>query len=285
MITLNLANAGNSDIAYKINRFPDGQSGVELTGQMPEEPQPVTIKTRLNSFIDLEILLCATAMLRNQGFKETDVYIPYFLGARSDRAFTENGVNYLKQVICPIINAQHYNSVTTLDPHSDVLEACLNNFRKQDNSVLFEASLAAMNLLPPYDNVCLLAPDNGAVKKVNKTADKFNIKQVSVATKTRDVNGNISNTEIFNLPEADDMRYIIVDDICDGGRTFTNLAQILKAAKPAAKLYLIITHGIFSNGFNALLNNFEQVFTTDSYKAIDTADPALQGRIIQFNIF
>jgi hypothetical protein len=28
------------------------------------------------------------------------IYVPYFLGARSDRKFTEGGINYLKDVIC-----------------------------------------------------------------------------------------------------------------------------------------------------------------------------------------
>jgi phosphoribosylpyrophosphate synthetase len=55
--------------------------------------------------------------LRNLGVRKINLYVPYFLGARSDRKFTEGGINYLKDVICPIINSQKFKSVTILDAH------------------------------------------------------------------------------------------------------------------------------------------------------------------------
>ena len=45
---------------------------------------------------------------------------------------------------------------------------------------------------------------------------------------------------------------VIVDDLCDGGGTFNGLAKKLKE-KNVGKLYLIVSHGIFSNGFANLL--------------------------------
>jgi len=43
----------------------------------------------------------------------------------------------------------------------------------------------------------------------------------------------------------------------------------MKQSRPTAKLYLIVTHGIFSAGFDELGKYFEQIYTTNSYKDID----------------
>ena len=65
---------------------------------------------------------------------------------------------------------------------------------------------------------------------------------------------------------------VIVDDICDGGGTFLGLAQELKN-KNAGDIILIVSHGIFSKGFDELTKHFTKVITTDSFSTID--DPRL----------
>ena len=69
------------------------------------------------------------------------------------------------------------------------------------------------------------------------------------------------------LPKKTDRRILIVDDICDGGGTFLGLAQELKA-KNAGNLYLAVSHGIFSRGFEDLEKVFTKIYTTDSFKTI-----------------
>jgi ribose-phosphate pyrophosphokinase len=139
---LDLVNIEKSDIKYKISKFPDGQQTVDLAewSSIKRYNDDVIISSRLNSFKDLELIICAVQAIRNiQPDKGISLYVPYFLGSRSDRKFVEGGVNYLKQVICPIINSLNFKSVTVLDPHSSSLECCLNNFIeiKNDKLVLF----------------------------------------------------------------------------------------------------------------------------------------------------
>ena len=67
------------------------------------------------------------------GIQEISLYTPYIMGARSDRKFEEGGNNYLRDVICPVINSLNFKTVTCIDPHSDVLEACIKGFRKESN--------------------------------------------------------------------------------------------------------------------------------------------------------
>jgi ribose-phosphate pyrophosphokinase len=274
MITLNLVNPEESQIKYKVSKFPDGQQTVDLIEWNDlNRDEPVKISSRLNTFQDLELIICATAAIRNiKPNKEIALYVPYFIGARSDRKFVDGGVNYLKQVICPIINSLKLDSVLVLDPHSDVLEACLNNYDKIDNHTIVKYALTDIdNKIDARERVCLVSPDAGAYKKIFDVAKKFEIQNVVTANKVRDMKtGKILKTEIPDLPGlvGDNMKYVIIDDICDGGRTFNELAKAIKTQRADAKVYLVVTHGIFSAGFKELTSNFERIYTTNSYREV-----------------
>lgn len=280
MLHLNLTNPETSDIEYKISKFPDGQQTVDLV-DIFNITDDIRIATRLNSFSDLEILICATKALRNITTKPIHLYVPYFLGSRSDRKFGLGGVNYLKEVICPIINSLDFATVEVLDPHSDVLEACLDNFVKLPTNYLVKQALTQIDNKDGAQNrVCLVSPDAGAYKKIFDVAQKFNIDNIITASKVRDLKtGAILRTEVPTLDQHKDLKYIIIDDICDGGRTFTELAKVMKESRPTAKIYLVVTHGIFSAGFDELSKYFEQIYTTNSYKDIDNE------LVKQINIF
>jgi ribose-phosphate pyrophosphokinase len=281
MLHLNLVNQEKSNIQYKINKFPDGQQSIDLERGTVNVIDDIRIETRLNSFKDLEILICATKALRNITRKPISLYVPYFLGSRSDRKFVEGGVNYLKEVICPIINSLDFDKVEVLDPHSDVLEACLNNFVKHSNLHLVKQALTKIdNKDGARNRVCLVSPDAGAYKKIFDVAKTFEIENIITASKVRDLKtGAILRTEVPTLDQHKDLKYIIIDDICDGGRTFTELAKVMKESRPTAKIYLVVTHGIFSAGFDELGKYFEQIYTTNSYKDIDNE------LVTQINIF
>jgi ribose-phosphate pyrophosphokinase len=283
--TLNLVNADDSlSCKYEISRFPDGQQSVRIiedehnTFNRLKETDTITIKSRLNTFQDLELIICANQALKEIGVKSVKLNIPYCIGGRSDRKFQKGGINYIKTVIAPIINSQNFDEVKIMDPHSDVLEACINNFVKIDNSRLVEF---ALNNIAKPDNFCLVSPDAGAYKKIFDVATKFCIKEIITASKVRDLDtGKILRTEVPSIEKhGDDTKYVIVDDICDGGRTFIELAKVIYEQKPNAKIYLVVTHGIFSAGFGELNNYFEMIYTTNSIKDIDNSN------VKQLNIF
>ena len=224
--------------------------------------------------------------------REIKLVAPYFLGARSDRKFQEGGVNYLKQVICPIINSLNFSNVLTLDPHSDVLEACLNNFEKTNNFRLVDEALSYIIGEDEEDQVVLVSPDAGAYKKVFDVAKEFKIEKIITATKVRDLKtGNILRTEIPVLDQHNNLKYVIVDDICDGGRTFIELAKAIKDGRPTAEIYLVVTHGIFSAGFAELGKYFNGIYCTNSVKDIvhDPEDTDLERemkeKVKQLNLF
>lgn len=291
MITLNLVDSAKSNIEYKISRFPDGQQTIDLTNweSLDRYSDPVKISSRLNSFKDVELLICAVQAIRNLTNRPITLYVPYFLGSRSDRKFVKGGVNYLKQVICPIINSLDFAEVSVLDPHSDVLEACLNNYLKVDNHLVVKYALKDIDDKTKAwteNEICLVSPDAGAYKKIFDVAKKFEIENIITATKVRDMKtGNILRTEIPTLDQHNDLKYVIVDDICDGGRTFIELAKAIKDSRPTAKVYLVVTHGIFSAGFKELSQYFEGIYTTNSYRDVADNEYGEKTNTKTFNVF
>lgn len=284
---------GNTYIDYKISKFPDGQQTVDIVDTYfgPTKPT-VQIRSRMNDFKDLELILCATQALRNLGITEIELFVPYFLGGRSDRLFQYGGIHYLKQVIVPIINSQRYSKVIVFDPHSDVLEALITNFAKTNNSKLVKFALEKIdNKNDARDRICLVSPDAGAYKKIFDVAKEFQIDNIITANKVRDVkSGEIIRTEIPGLDHHKDLNYVIVDDICDGGRTFIELAKVMKDSRPTAKLYLVVSHGIFSKGLEELSQYFDGIFTTDSIRdMIDSEfgerNKNFLDKLKQYNLF
>lgn len=287
MKTINLVNKETSDIKFEVSSFPDGQKDIVINPESLEGFKWCWIKARINNMEDLGILICATKALRRLGVKMIHLYIPYLLGARSDRQFQEGGTSYLVDVIAPILNAQNYELITVLDVHSNVAPACINNLKMIDNSQLVAWSLS--EIYPPrtpysMDNFVLVSPDAGASHKIVKLAEKISYKgDIITCSKERDKDGKLTQTVVpLECNSRGDIGHnlgkdiIIIDDICDGGRTFINIAERIiwryeqngfkKTDKQFPKIYLIVTHGIFSKGFAELNQYFDGIYCTNSYK-------------------
>ena len=279
MLELNLVYEGASDIKYKISKFPDGQQDVTITKLGAFTPlkqvNEVTIKSDFKNFKDLELIICATKALRNLYVERIHLYIPYILGARSDRKFVEGGTSYLRDVIAPILNAQNYITVTCIDAHSDVAAACINNLEVMDNSWFIKTALTKNNqisLQNTVDSFTLISPDAGALKKIYNLAEKIGYnKDILIASKHRDIEtGKILSTYVpLKTGEHTNDNFLIVDDICDGGRTFIEIAKAIHEIRPDAKVSLAITHGIFSGGFYELSKHINHIYCTNSLRDID----------------
>lgn len=297
MKTINLVYPDKSEILYKIQRFPDGQQNVViLTTELGryskyneyiyDKIQPVQIKSRLNNWLDLEIIIATVASLRKLGIKEIHLYIPYLLGARSDRQFEDGSNSYLVDVLSPILNSLNLESITVMDVHSDVASACIKNLKTLDNwkivDFFFEHNLND-------DGYLLVSPDAGALKKIYKIADKLAYKRdIITCSKSRDENGKLTKTIVPVNATMLGKDFIIIDDICDGGATFINIAKEIKKwdTTNSSKIYLIITHGIFSKGFEELSLYFDDIYCTNSYKDINPMGTAKHTKFVkQLNIF
>lgn len=277
--TLNLVNPKDTlSIKYRIDRFPDGQQSMAIENASMEafkhKGSTITIKSRLNTFLDLELIIAATQALRNIGVEKIRLFVPYFIGARSDRRFEYGGVNYLKQVIAPIINSHGYEKVLILDPHSDVLEAVINNFEKStlDGNLILFALQNIDNKNDAKKRTVFISPDAGAVKRVYHWAERYEVENFLVGEKVRDIKtGKILHSRINGLEDfTEDHNFVMIDDICDGGRTFIELAKKIREVHPKANISLVVTHGIFSAGLKPFNGIIDQIYTTNSYRDINS---------------
>ena len=95
--------------------------------------------------------------------------------------------------------------------------------------------------------------------------------------------GNIIRTELPTMDLRGVEHIIIIDDICDGGRTFIELAKAIREIT-TLPIHLIVTHGIFSAGFKQLFEYFDGIYCTNSIDDIDETSFAGE-KVKQLNIF
>ncbi|MDR7209608.1 ribose-phosphate diphosphokinase [Flavobacterium piscis] len=245
------------EIKFQSFTFSGGEPHIKINPDF-DTTQKVTLTHRLNSFNDLGLLCITVDALRRMDVKVIDLFIPYFPAARQDRVMIK-GESLSVKVYADIINTLQLNKVFVFDAHSEVTPALVNNCEVIPNHTFIQKVLKVIG-----QNVKLISPDGGALKKIYKVSEFLGGVDVVECSKSRDVKtGKLSGFKVYE-DDLNGMDCLIVDDICDGGGTFVGLAEELKK-KNAGKLYLAVSHGIFNKGFE-VLNCFDGIFTTNSVK-------------------
>ena len=251
----------DQEIEFEAHTFPGGEPHIKINPNF-DIALPVSVTHRLNSFNDLGLLCIAIDALKRLGATLDCLFIPYFPAARQDRLMIK-GEPLSVKVYADIINGFHFNKVFILDAHSEVSPALLNNCTVIPNHNFIEEVIEKVK-----KDVLLVSPDAGALKKIYTLSAYLGGLEIIECSKSRDVRtGQLKGFKVY----ADDLKgrdCLIVDDICDGGGTFIGLAKELKE-KNAGKLYLAVSHGIFSKGFEELNKHYEKIFTTNSICDID----------------
>lgn len=232
-------------------RFPDGFSNNELY-----------IFARIRSSDDIMKVLLLKEAFHSTGGKIVHLIAPYFCYSRQDRS-QFSGDAFALKVFCNIIKSANFNSVTTVDQHSNVTEVLMgDNFKNiiPERSIkTFIEKVISQN--PKEKQITLIAPDAGAVKRVEYLVKYFNNLyqntklsfNLAVALKNRDLKtGKVIGYRV--LDELSNIS-IAVDDLADGGFSFISLSQSLKNRPKSLSLF--VTHGIFSKGLELLEKEFD----------------------------
>lgn len=233
--------------------FPAGEIsvGMELMGQ----PYSYNVKAILKSSDDIMKLLMVADAIKREGGEIYKLEIPYLPYARQDRVCNPGEALSFK-VFADLINGIGAVRVIGWDVHNPTLAgAIINNYE----------DISQTEILEPYRDlfkgVTVCAPDGGAMKKAFDVSQMLNAPLIT-ANKIRNIRtGEIEKTEVNQYVPYD---VLIVDDICDGGRTFIELAKVLRA-KGATRVELYVTHGIFSKGLEVFDGLIDNIYTTNSY--------------------
>ncbi len=243
---INLTNL--SGISLSI--FPDKQTHVCVKTDVLEKQ--VDVITSLSDADDVLILLQTVDAIKRNNRILGKLTILYFYGARSDRQF-KNGDSIDALIIVELVNNLKFLQVEILDIHSSCISGKINNY-------------SALNIKSPlcidntYDYTRII-PDMGAINKYNNYKYNGAIQCMKQRLSTNEMQINILGST--NLKGN---KCIIKDDLIDGGRTFIEIAKKIKTLSPSISLTLECTHGIFSRGSEILLDYFDKIIVSDSYK-------------------
>lgn len=260
---LTLLNINEKKSITKIKRIDSSSyfifSGGEVhcSGVIPNSKN-VTLVCQDYSMNGLMAICQYREIYQRNGAKVQLMY-PYLPYARQDRIMVEDE-SFSLRLFCNILNYQKFDKIICWDIHSDVGSGLL------ENCVSIPQFLFARKIIPKKyfknKSVMFVSPDAGAYKKLSKlVADDT---RIVIGLKNRDSKGKIIHTSVYSPQDLQDRTCIIVDDICDGGRTFIELAKALRK-KGTSKVVLYITHGIFSQGFAELSKHIDEIYTTNSF--------------------
>ena len=262
--------AKGTNIDFQSFIFSGGEPHIKIISDL-SSVENVRISHRIKSFNDMGLLLLAVDSIKRYGVKEIELTIPYFPAARQDRLMVP-GESLSVKVYADLINSLKLDKVTIYDSHSEVAIALLNNCNAVSNHRFIE------RVLEKTGKLILVSPDGGALKKIYKVSAYLGGIKVVECSKLRDVKtGKLSGFKVYS-DDLEGQDCIIVDDICDAGGTFMGLATELKK-KNVGKLYLAVSHGIFSKGLDSLTQYFETIFTTDSFNTINPHPQVVQLKL------
>ena len=230
--------------------FPGG----EPHAKVPKFKGDVLFVARCRTWADTGIAALVANALSRQGLTKLEVFLPYSPGARQDRSDGSSG--FTADIVGLMFGGNY--QLHTFDLHSRAAAEAMMWPHQWD--------LCALQIPKRHDVVCIIAPDKGAYSRALAFRDCFypGTKLIQCVKNRNAQTGQLSNYVL--PPIAERGRYIVVDDICDGGGTFNLLAQAW-AVQPIrdSKLELVVSHGIFSKGLSAISSYYEHITTTDSW--------------------
>ena len=251
---------------YKLSKFPDNSIKFILKEDVENRftsVPTIVVRTRLLSNDDIIVLALVKDVIDNKYVNvKTILKIDYMMYQQDDRRFKTEESFGLK-VISNFINSMKWDKVEIFHPHSDKVEF-IDNCIIASNQPFVEDAILDINSYEEYFNLkpYWVIPDSGAFKTQFKQIE--NIEYPSFITCMKSRNHETGGIEtVVNTDNLLGRDCFIVDDICLGGRTFIQIAQKLRE-KNCGKLYLIVSHGVFNQGIEHLLEYFDYIYTTDS---------------------
>lgn len=284
MQILNLINKEKSDIDYSISRFPDGE--VQITLDRINHKDGALVKCRITNAEELFIVMQVADILnRHAVIWWLDIY--YLMGSRMDRVMDFNRPFTLR-IMANVLNNLGAFNVNVFVPHSD--RSSLEGFHRSV-SIPKEVGIALdefdADSIVSCSGYCLIVPDKGAYNRLGFEAREYYHNNIVVVNKVRDIaTGKIQKIEITNpdVVLSTNKKFIIVDDLCDGGGTFCGIAEEIRKIKPDASLSIFVTHMVNPRGIENLSKTFDHVWFTNSYKDWEGQPTPFPKNVTQIDI-
>lgn len=256
-------------------KYPGGELGIKIREEAI--PKAGTSERRYgivwriynsDDLILLRLFIHSLGTLEGEVTDRATVIVPYYPYSRQDR--DQSGMARASHLLRHVLNSGGGTTISsdywTYDLHSKVEQCWIISVR-----------CIPYGLIQP--GTCVVLPDKGAATKYLELFkediqdSKLNMMPDYITmSKCRDAStGNILSYHISELSSAKMgtaegvQQFLVIDDICDGGRTFELVSEALDKINTSAKRLLYVTHGIFSKGLQTLMQKFDTIYTTDTY--------------------
>ncbi len=252
------AETGYDVFPVAIHSFPDDESLVCLP---PELPEHVIFFCSLDHPNEKLVELgFAAATARELGAKQLSLVAPYLCYMRQDKAF-QDGQAISQRIVGNWLGGW-FDTIITVDAHLHRIKALSDVISPARTFNLSATQLWVHLLRQRSDQPILMGPDQESRQWVKKIAEATGL-DYAVAHKQRFGDHTVQ----IQLPEMSvaDRTVVLVDDVISSGHTLAVIAGLLKKAG-ATHLECLVTHALFTNSVEQLLNNsgIKKIVSSDS---------------------
>lgn len=250
--------------------YPGGEVGVRVK---PNTDRFLT--WRIQNSNDLVALIMASNARPEGPF--TQLILPYFPYARQDRRAVEGDPDAV-YVVAQMLATGGFKTIWSMDPHSEAVGMAVHAagmiFQPMLPYDLFVKYL--QRVTKPDECIYIISPDKGATEKTKKYAQFAGSRKVQAIVQCDKVRNSetgkllgfkVVNVDYFGDKSIAPSQFIIVDDICDGGRTFLGVKEAVSEHLSAhdKPFHLWTTHGIYSAGLDVLAKEFKTLGSSNSF--------------------
>lgn len=243
----------------EVKRFADGEVQIDIEDSIRNDVVFVIQSTSAPVNENLMELLIFVDALRRASAKEINVVVPYYGYSRQDRKARSRQPISAK-LVANMLETAGVDRVITVDLHASQIQGFFDIPTDHLTAILPMEKYIRENI--DLDNVVVVSPDHGGVKRARKLAALINA-PIAIIDKRRP---RPNEAEVSNIiGEIDGKVAIMVDDMVDTAGTLTLGAQAL-VDKGATDVYAMCVHGILSDPAMERLENsvINKLVITDS---------------------
>lgn len=248
-------------VALEWISFPAGEVQLKTAPYKEADHYKILLRSADSKTIVASTILVHWLRRNAPTFVPIEIVAPYLPASRSDRGEFSTLGHYLDLL------SHNGVSITTLDVHNLDAEA----FSRSSAFVTYypiSSILPKDKLKDKYYGV--IAPDKGAHGRASDAAYELDVPWIFHGHKERDFDTGKLTGFSFQEDVPKSARYLVIDDICDGGGSFAGLAQA--SGIPKENLDLWVTHGVFSGNYmQKLIPYYNKVYTTNSLVTVEHA--------------
>ena len=230
----------------KIETFSDGEI-LPLFKESVRNQDVYFIQSLVSSDAIMETLLVSDAAKR-AGCLSFNLISPYMGYSRQDKTdHLRSSIG--SKVIADIFEKIGVNNLFTIDLHASSIQGFYNiPVIHLNGNKIFIDYLKDLNI----DDICIVAPDQGAVKRASDYCKAFPDSTFAMINKKRTKPNEVHSMELVG--DVKDKNVVIVDDIADTLGTLKKASELVKS-HGAKSVRAICTHGILSS---SAIKNLEE---------------------------